>query len=117
LIWAAVALSICGTILVEAPVLLRLGNLSHMRTGRWLSLIGPAFGVMIACAALLILRRSQISPTRACFVGLNAAYLANAAICLILYAPMRNSGWFLIMAIASFMTLELAWIFIESFRV
>lgn len=117
LIWAAVALSICGTILVEVPFLLRLGNLSHMRTGRWLCVICPAFGVMIACAALLIQRRGQILPTRACLVGLNAAYLANAAICLFIYAPMRNSGWFVIMAIASFMTLELVWIFIQSFRV
>jgi len=116
-IWAAVALSICGTILVEVPFLLRLGNLSHMRTGRWLSVICPAFGVMIACAALLILRRSQIFPTRACLVGLTAAYLANAAICLFIYAPMRNTGWFVIMAIASFMTLELVWTFIQSFRV
>jgi hypothetical protein len=117
LIWAAVAVSICGTILVEAPVLLRLGNLSHMRTGRWLSMVGPTFGVMIACAALLILRRRQIAATRACIVGLNAAYLANAAICLVLYAPMRNSGWFVIMVVASFMTLELMWIFIQSLRV
>jgi hypothetical protein len=117
LIWAAVALSICGTILVEAPVLLRLGNLSHMRTGRWLSMTFPAFGVMIACAALLILRGRQISPTRACFAGLSAAYLANAAICLVLYAPMRNSGWFVIMAVASFMTLELVGIFIQSLGV
>jgi hypothetical protein len=117
LIWATVALSICGTILVEAPVLLRLGNLAHMHTGRWLSMTCPAFGVMIACAALLILRRDQISPTRACFVGLNAAYLANAALCLVLYAPMRNSGWFVVMAVALFMTLELVWIFIESLRV
>jgi len=117
LIWAAVALSICGTILVEGPVLLRLGNLAGMPTGRWLSMVGPTFGVMIACAVLLILRRNQIPPTRACFVGLNAAYLANAAICLVLYAPMRNSGWFVVMAVASFMTLELVWIFIQSLRV
>lgn len=80
-------------------------------------MVGPTFGVMIACAALLILRRDQISPTRACFVGLNAAYLANAAICLVLYAPMRNSGWFVVMAVALFMTLELVWILIESLRV
>jgi hypothetical protein len=117
LIWAGVALSICGTILVEVPFLLRLGNLSHMRTGRWLSVICPAFAVMIACAALLILRGGRISPTRACLVGLNAAYLANAAVCLFIYAPMRNSGWFVIIAIALFMTLELVWIFIQSFRV
>jgi hypothetical protein len=117
LIWVAVAMSIGGTILVEAPVLLRLGNLSHMRTGRWLSMTFPAFGVMIACAALLILRRNQISPTRACFVGLNAAYLANAAICLVLYAPMRNSGWFVIIGVALFTTLELVGIFIQSLRV
>ena len=80
-------------------------------------MVGPTFGVMIACAVLLILRRNQIPPTRACFVGLNAAYLANAAICLVLYAPMRNSGWFVVMAVASFMTLELVWIFIQSLRV
>jgi hypothetical protein len=112
LIWSAVAVSICGTVLVEMPVLLRLGNLAGMPTGRWLSMVGPTLGVMIACAAFLILRRNQISRTRACFVGLNAAYLANAAICLVLYAPMRNSGWFVIMAVALFMTLELVWIFI-----
>jgi len=80
-------------------------------------MVGPTFGVMIACAALLILRHNRISPTRACFVGLNVAYLANAAICLVLYAPMRNSGWFVILGVASFMTLELVWIFIQSFRV
>jgi hypothetical protein len=117
LIWSAVAVSICGTVLVETPVLMRLGNLAGMRTGRWLSMIGPTFGVIIACSALLILRRNQISPTRACFVGLNAAYLANAAICLVLYAPMRNSGWYVIMAVALFMTLELVGIFIRSLRV
>ena len=116
-IWVAVALSICGTILVEGPVLLRLGNLAGMPAGQWFSMIGPTFGVIIACAALLILRRRQISPTRACFVGLNAAYLANAAICLVLYAPMRNSGWFVIMAVASFMTLELVGIFFQSLGV
>ena len=116
LIWSAVAVSICGTVLVETPVLLRLGNLSHMPTGRWLSMTCPAFGVMIACAAFLILRRNRISPTRACFAGLYAAYLANAAICLVLYAPMRDSGWFVIMAVASFMTLELVWIFFQSLR-
>jgi hypothetical protein len=116
LIWAAVALSICGTIAVEVPVLLRLGNLSHMGAGRWLSLICPAFGVIIASAALLILRRSQMSPTRACLVGLSAAYLANAAICLFIYAPMRDSGWFVLVAIALFMVLELLWIFVQNFR-
>jgi hypothetical protein len=117
LIWAAVAVSICGTILVEAPILLGLGNLAHMHAGRWLSMTCPAFGVMIACAALLILRRGKIFPSRACFVGLNAAYLANAAICLVIYAPMRNSGWFVVLAVALFMMLELVWIFIESLRV
>lgn len=116
LIWVVVALSICGTILVEVPFLFRLGNFAHMSQRRWLSVICPALGIIIASAALLFLRRRHIFPTRACFVGLDAAYLANAAICLYIYSPWRNSGWVATMAIVWFMALELVWTFIQSFR-
>src|SRR2546429_8378922 len=52
LIWTMVALSICGTILVEVPFLLRLGNLARMNEWRRLSIVCPTFGIVIASGAL-----------------------------------------------------------------
>jgi hypothetical protein len=118
LIWTVVALSICGTISVEVPFLLRLGNLARMSESRWLSVLCPTFGIIIASGALLFLRRRNILPTSACLVGLNTAYLANAALCLVVYGPMpgtagSKSGWIVTMVIVWPMALELVWIFIR----
>jgi hypothetical protein len=120
-IWTVVALSICGTILVEIPFLLRLGNLARMNEWRRLSILCPTLGVIIASGALLFLRRREIPPTRACLVALNAAYLANAALCLVVYGPMpgtagSRSGWILTVVIVWPMLLEVVWIFMGSFR-
>ena len=120
-IWTVVALSTCGTIAVEMPFVLRLGNLAHMNAGRWLAVVCPTFGIVIASGALLWLRRRDILPTRACLVGLNTAYLANAALCLIVYGPMpgtaaSRSGWIVTTVIVWPMLLELVWIFAQSFR-
>src|SRR5689334_5218508 len=52
-LWTVVALSICGTIAVTVPFLLRLGNLARMKEGRWLSILCPTLGIIIASAALL----------------------------------------------------------------
>ena len=121
LIWAIVALSICGTMSVELPFLLRLGNLARMNEWRQLSVLCPTFGIVIVSGALLFLRRRDMVPTRACLVGLNAAYLANAALCLVVYGPMpgtagSRSGWIVAMVIVWPMMLELVGIFIRSFR-
>lgn len=117
LIWIVVALSICGTISVTVPFLLRLGNLAHMNEWRRLSILGPTFGVVIASGALLFLSRRSIPPTRAALAGLITAYLANAALCLVVYGPMPGTlpsryGWIVTMVIVWPMLLELVWIFI-----
>jgi len=121
LIWAVVALSIGGTILVTLPFLLRLGNLARMNEWRRLSVLCPTFGIVVTSAVLLFVRRRVILPTRACLVGLNAAYLANAALCLVVYGPMpgaarSRSGWIVTMVIAWPMLLELVWTFVRSLR-
>jgi hypothetical protein len=122
LIWTMVAISICGTVLVTVPFLFRLGNLAHMHEWRRFSILGPTFGIMIASGALLFLSRRSISPTHAVLVGLNAAYLANAALCLVVYGPMPGPlrsryGWIVTMVIVWPMLLELVWIFIPRQKV
>jgi len=122
LIWTVLALSICGTMLVEIPFLLRLGNLARMNQWRRLSIVCPTFGIIIASGAFLFLRRRDILPTRACLVGLNAAYLANAALCLIVYGPMpgtagSRSGWIVTIVIVWPMLVELVWLFIQTFKI
>jgi len=121
LIWIFVALSICGSIVVEIPFLLRLGNLARMKVPRQLLIVCPTFGIVIASGVLLFLRRHDIFPTRACLAGLNTAYLANAAFCLAVYGPMPGTagskfGWIVTMFIVWPMLLELIWIYIASFR-
>jgi hypothetical protein len=121
LIWIIVVLSICGTLLVTAPFLLRLGIFGRMKIGRWLSILVPTFGILIAGGALLFLTRRRILPSRASLAGLNTAYLTNAAFCLVVYAPMpgtlrSKSGWFLTMVIIWPMLLELVWIFARTLK-
>jgi len=122
LIWTVVVFSICGTMLVEIPFLLRLGNLARMNQWRRLSIVCPTFGIIIASGAFLFLRRRDILPTRACLIGLNAAYLANAALCLIVYGPMpgtagSRSGWIVTITIVWPMLLELVWLLIKTFKI
>jgi hypothetical protein len=121
LIWIVVALSIFGTLLVAMPFVLRLGNLAQMNEWRRLAILGPTFGIVIASGTLLWLRRRDIPPTRACIVGLTTAYVANAALCLTVYGPMRETlssslGWTVTAVIVWPMLLELVWIFARSFR-
>jgi hypothetical protein len=117
LIWIAVGLSACGTILVEVPfVLHRAGTSEWQRL--WIIFLG--LGILIAGGALLLLRRRAMSPTRTCLVGLNSAYLANAALCLVVYSAATGnvrsrSGWLVTIVILWPMVLELVWIFIQTF--
>jgi len=120
-IWTVVALSICGTIAVTVPFLLRLGNLARMKEGRWLSILCPTLGIIVASGALLFVRRRNIVPTNACLSGLYTAYLANAAFCLVVYAPMpgtagSRSGAITTLVVVWPMLMELVWIFVRSFK-
>jgi hypothetical protein len=118
LIWSAVGLSILGTILVEVPFLLHLAGTSDWQR---FVVLGLGFGIVIASTLILFLRRRQISPTRAMLAGLETAYLANAALCLVVYAGATGnissrSGWFLSIVIVWPIVLELAWLLLQALR-
>lgn len=117
LIWCAVAASAAGTILVMTPFMLHLAG-----TRGWpsLSILTVGFGILIASAVLLFMRRHHISPTRACLVGLDTAYLANAALCLVVYAgaagsPWSKSGWLVAIFIVWPIVGEIIWLFVQTF--
>lgn len=117
-IWAFVGLSIAGTILVETPFLLHLAGTSDWQR---LAVLSLGFGIMIVSAALLVLRRRQMASTRACIAGIDTAYLANAALCLVVYSgapgsPWSRSGWFVTAVIVWPIALELVWQFFISYR-
>lgn len=118
LLWAAIGSSICGTVLVEAPFLFHLAGTSEWQR---LSVLSLGFGIVIVSAIFLLKRRNHISPTRACLVGLDTAYLANAALCLVVYngAPGNwgtRSGWLVSIVLFWPIVFELIWLFIQSFR-
>lgn len=117
LIWCAVGLSIAGTIAVEAPFLLHLAGTSAWQR---LSVLSLGFGIVIASALVLFLRRQRISPTRACILGLDTAYLANSALCLVVYngaagSSWSRSGWLISFVIVWPIVFELFWQFITTF--
>jgi hypothetical protein len=118
LIWTVVGLSIVGTILVEGPFLLHLAGTSAWQRLMVLSL---GFGIMVASGIILWMRRRHIAPTQACVAGLATAYLANAALCLVVYSdapgsPWSRSGWLVSIVIVWLIALELVWILASSFR-
>lgn len=115
-IWSAAGLSILGTILVEAPFLLHLAGTSEWQRFVVLSL---GFGVAIASGTTLFLRRRNIAPIAACFIGLATAYLANAALCLVVYSEAKGSmqsrsGWLVLMVIIWPIVGELLWNFVPT---
>ena len=117
-LWICSGLSVAATVAVEFPFLLHLAGTSDWQR---LVILTLGFGIVIASGAMLLARRRNLSPTRACIVALNAAYLANAALCLVVYAaapgPIRSrSGWFVAAVIVWPMLLEIIAIFAQSFR-
>lgn len=117
-IWGLIGLSSMGTIAVETPFLLHLAG-----TRGWprLSLLVAGLGILMVCAGLLFVRRRRISPTRACQIALNAAYLANLSLVLIVYSGAPGSvdsriGWLVSMVLVWPMILELALLFSGSSR-
>jgi hypothetical protein len=117
LIWIVVGLSVAATMAVETPFLLHLAGTSDWQRFIILSL---GFGIVVASAAILFLRRRHISPTRACLAGLDTAYLANMALCLVVYAGApgsfaSRSGWFVEVVIVWPIFFELVWIFMRAY--
>jgi hypothetical protein len=118
ILWIVAGLSTCGTILVELPFLLHLAGTSEWQR---LLVLCLGFGIVVVSAVLLFLRRRDMLPTRACIAGLSTAYLANAALCLVVYSGaagtfQTKSGWLITMVIVWPMALELVWIFIQAFN-
>jgi hypothetical protein len=118
LIWSIVALSIGGTTLVQVPFLLHLAGTSEWQR---LSVLSLGFGIVVASAFILLIRRRHLSSTQACLVGLDTAYLANAALCLVVYSGAAGnlrskSGWLVSMVIVWPIVFELIWLFGQTFR-
>ena len=81
--------------------------------------MSPGFGIVVASAIFLFMRRSDIFPTCACLVALDATYLANAGLCLVVYSDATGniwsrSGWLVTMVIVWPMVLELAWLVTQT---
>jgi hypothetical protein len=118
LVWGAAGLSMGGTILVEGPFLLHLAGTSEWQR---LAVLSLGFGIMVASGILLFLRRRYISPTRACVAVLSTAYLANAALCLVVYSDAAGSastrsGWLVSAVIFWPILFGLIWVFGRTFR-
>lgn len=104
-----------GTILVEVPFMLHLAGTSAWQTFSVLSL---GLGILLLSAVVLVLRRRSIPAIDWSICCLLAAYLANASLCLVVYAsspgdPSTRSGWFVTLALAGPMALELLWLLVR----
>ena len=114
----AAGLSIAGTLAVQTPFLLHLAGTSNWQS---FSILSLGLGILFASAAILLLRRRRFSPTRACLIGLETAYLANLQLCLIVYSEATGSlasrsGWIVSLVIVWPILFELIWFFIQTFR-
>jgi hypothetical protein len=111
-LWIVAALSAFGTVAVETPFLLHLAGTSEWQR---LSVLALGLGIVIVSAILLFRRRHRMAPTRACLAALNAAYLANAALCLVVYSDApgpfsSRSGWYVALIIFWPILAELVWL-------
>jgi len=118
LIAGIAALSGIGTVLVEVPFLLHLAGTSAWQT---FTVLGLGLGILLFSAAVLVLRRPSIPSLEWCMGSLVAAYLANASLCLVVYAsapgaPSTRIGWFITLPLVWLMALELLWILARSSR-
>lgn len=118
MIWSVVILSIAGTTSVETPFLLHLAGTSDWQ--RFL-VLGLGFGIILCSVAVLLLRRRHIPSVPACTAALDTAYLANAALCLIVYSEATGStwsrlGWFVSIVLVWPIALELVSILAGSLR-
>jgi len=112
-IWTVTILSMCGTFAVEVPFLLHRAGTSEAQR---LAVLFLGYGIPILTTVLVWKYKAQISTTHACLIGLNAAYLANAGLCLPIYGQVPGAlgtkpGWLVMLVIVWPMLLEILWIF------
>jgi hypothetical protein len=115
-IWTVTILCVCGTFAVEIPFLLHRAGTSEAQR---LAVLFLGYGIPIVTAVLVLKRRAKISSTQACVIGLNAAYLANAGLCLPVYGQVAGAvsskpGWLVMLVIVWPMLMEIVWIFVHS---
>jgi hypothetical protein len=115
-IWAVTILCVCGTFAVEIPFLLHRAGTSEAQR---LAVLFLGYGIPIITAVLVLKRRAKISSTQACLTGLNAAYLANAGLCLPVYGQVTGAlsskpGWLVMLVIVWPMLLEIVWMFAHT---
>lgn len=116
MIWTLTILCVCGTFAVEIPFLLHRAGTSEAQR---LTVLFLGYGIPIVTAVLLFKRRTQISPTQASLIGLNAGYLANAGLCLPVYGQVAGTlsskpGWIVTLVIVWPMLFEIVWIFLRT---
>ena len=117
-LWGFIGISIVGTVSVETPFLLHLAGTSDCQR---FAVLGLGFGAISVSGVVLLLRRRSFSPTQACIVGLETAYLANAMLCLVVYSDAigdvrSRSGWLVSIVVIWPIMFELTWLLIRSFR-
>jgi hypothetical protein len=115
-IWIVTILCVCGTFAVEIPFLLHRAGTSEAQR---LVVLFLGYGIPIGTAVLLLKHKAEISATQACLIGLNAAYLANAGLCLPVYGQVAGAisskpGWLVMLVIVWPMLLEIVWIFVHT---
>jgi hypothetical protein len=111
ILWTLISLSVAGTLAVETPFLLHLAGTSEWQR---LAVLTFGVGIVLVSAASLIVRRREIDARRACIVGLNSAFLANATLCLVVYGGTAGSvlsrlGWWVTLVIIWPFIVEVAW--------
>jgi len=117
-IWTVAILCICGTFAIEVPFLLHRAGTSEAQR---LAVLFLGYGIPIVTAVLVLKYRTKISPTKVCLIGLNAAYLANAGLCLPVYGQvpgdlLSKPGWLVMLVIVWPMLLESVCIFVQTSR-
>ncbi|MGH9562655.1 MAG: hypothetical protein ACRD3S_14485 [Terracidiphilus sp.] len=86
----ASTLSVCGTLLMEAPFLLHLAGTSDWQR---FAVLGLGLGIIVASVLILLLRRRRFAPAQACLAALDTAFLADLSMCLVIYAGAEGSSW------------------------
>ncbi|HLY41925.1 MAG TPA: hypothetical protein VKR52_11980 [Terracidiphilus sp.] len=117
-LWVCAGLSVAGTLLVEMPFILHLAGTKGWPT---LSMLSTGLGIIAASAATLAARRRQMLPTQACVAGVTTAWMANACLCVVVYASApgefsSRSGWAVTMVLIWPMALEVLLMYAGALR-
>ena len=115
-LWGVLLLSALGTVAVQFPFVLHRAGTSELQR---LAIIVTGFGFLLTGAASLFRRRQRMSSAHASVVGLSAAYLANASLCLIVYGtapgPIASRlGWLVTLVIVWPILVEMIWLIVQA---